>query len=730
MFPLPTQPVHEIFLALKRHRWLIVATGFIGLIVGVGFLAATEPVYTAESSVLVDARKPRVAEIPGFQTEPKVPEIAELRSEVEVLRNEGLIQRVIEELRLVDEPEFWGRSSLTRQTINGLRNFARETAPWIFEWVPILRADDQKIDPVAAARFTYRQHLNVGHDGRSFVIRVRYTMHDPELAARIVNRHVQLYVEEQVESKRKDATKASDWLKEEVANARNTLLATEAELQRVRESNEAARGSSSAILAEQLGSINQQLAAASGDRAAAEARLRNIRQLVRAGRAESEATVLDSPDIQHLRQQELVLVRKKADLLTIFGEQHPNVLKTEAEARDVRSALQQAVSRLTDRLTNEVTVARTRESELRAKLIEVESRALAADRGETRQRDLERQAATDRDLYNTLLTRYKQVMAQAGMQLPDAKILSSASVPAAPSYPDKRLYLPMIFIGSTFFGVVLAFGREAMRRGFKGSSEVEAEIELPSLGSIPMVPRAVWKSGAPHDLIIDRPNSSFAEAVRGVMNMIEASPTDAQPPRVLLITSSLPNEGKSVLAIALARSYADTGRRTLLIDCDVRNPSLTKMAGAERNLERPDLTMVLMGKAELGDAVQKDRKSSLYLVAADAPGQIPHGLVTSSGMAGLLREARQNYDVVILDSPPITAVSDPLTLSRIVDATILAVRWGDTPREIAKTSLNRLFQNGARLCGAVLTQVDMRRGVFSPAELEYYHRKNRHYYLD
>jgi Mrp family chromosome partitioning ATPase len=153
------------------------------------------------------------------------------------------------------------------------------------------------------------------------------------------------------------------------------------------------------------------------------------------------------------------------------------------------------------------------------------------------------------------------------------------------------------------------------------------------------------------------------------------------------------------------------------------------MLGAAPDLERPDLGTVLAGNAHWLDAVQNDPKSTLCFIGGGISERPRHDLLACRLMSHLVTEARQNFDVVIFDSPPITAVSDPLVLARYVDATILAVRWGDTPREIAKTSLNKLFQSGAHLCGLVLTRVDM-RGVFSPGEVEYYHYRNRHYYAE
>jgi capsular exopolysaccharide synthesis family protein len=731
----PSRPLHEIMLALRRRQWLIIAVGLLGFGLGACALLMVPPVYTAESSIVLDARKPRVIELPGFVSEQKAPEVAELRSEVEVLQSEDLIRRVIERLDLVGRGEFRAQPSRMSVLIAQAREALATYLPWLAVAAPVAEgeATPEAVDSEMGMLQAYRKRLNVANDGRSYVIRIQYKSHDPALAAQIVNMHVRLYLEDQVAYKRAIGHKAATWLKREIAGLESTLQASEAAVQEFRERNQIVLSGGTTLLSQQLASVNSQIPDAEADLAGRESRLQHARELLRKGRFDTESQVLDSVVVQNLRQQESVLIRRQAELRTTYGEQHPAVMKADAELRDLRETMKQAVGRIVNQLENEVAVARTRDRELRSRLFELEKRSLLADRGETKLRELEREVTANRNLMDVLLTRYKQVSAQEEIQQPDARIISTALAPISPSFPKFALHLPVLFIGATLFGVMLAFIREFMQRGFKGSHEIETECELPSLGSIPIVPCTWWKNGSPHDLVIERPRSSFTEAIRSVRNSIQAgfSPGESlEATRTLLITSSLPNEGKSVLALSLARSAAEAGKRTLLIDCDLRAPSLQKMIGADDRIDRPDLSMVLSGNAFWADAVCSDAKSGISFIAGAGSGRLRPDLLSSRAMSKLLDQARQLYDLVILDSPPITAVSDPLILARFVDATVLAVRWGKTPREIAKTSLNKLFQNGAKLCGVVLTQVDMRRGVFSPAEVEYYQYRNRSYYAE
>jgi polysaccharide biosynthesis transport protein len=727
------RPFHEMVLALRRQQWLIAAFVFVGFVAGAGVLLTVAPRYTAESSILLDPRKPEVTELPGFSSEQKAPEVAEVRSEVEVLLSENHIRRVVAHLDLTKHADFLGEPPAYSELVAWVKETIATAVPWLAEAVPVLRrrpGGDGQQDPLIAATEKYRSNLTVTNDGRSYVIRIGYTSHDPELAAAIVNAHLQLYIADQVGSKRQIGEKAAAWLKRELELLEVKLASSEAAAQQFREDNQIILSGGTTLLSQQLAAVNAQIPVAAAERENQESRLQHARALLRKGQFESESAVLESTVMQNLRQHEATLVRRMAEMRAIYDERHPAVLKLEAEMRDVRGEMAAGLGRIINQIGNEVEVARTREKELRTRLFELEKRSLAAARAETKLREFEREISANRSLVDVLLTRYKQVGVQGEIQQADARILTTALVPINPTFPKLRLHMPLVLFGSLLLGTLFALLREVMQRGFKGSHEIEAECELPSLGSVPVVPAAWWKDGAPQDLVVDRAQSSFAEAIRYIRNSIQSSSASEEPPKALLVTSSLPHEGKSVLAVSLARSFAEAGQRTLLIDCDLRSPSVQKMLGAARDPDRPDLGTVLTGNAHWLDAVQKDPKSALTFIASEPSARPRHDLLACRPMSRLIEQARQHYDIVIFDTPPITAVSDTLVLARYVDATMLAVRWGATPRDIAKTSLNKLFQSGAHLCGVVLTRVDLRRGVFSPAEVEYYHSRNRQYYAE
>lgn len=728
--------LREILFSLRRHRWLVLACTLLGSAAGVALLLSIPPTYTAESSIMLDTRKPRLVDLPSLVSEQTTnPEVAQLRSEVDVLRSEDLASRVIDRLHLLNGTGFQAGRSWPSVLVADARRALDTHLPWLTARLPILRQTRPKsVAPGVAAQLArahavevYQQHLGIANDGGSYIIRVQYRSHDPELAARIVNTHVQLYLADQIAYKQKIGKRASAWLTQELSNLEAKLRASEAAVQSFREQNQIVQSGDTTLLSQQLAAVNAQIPVAAAELSSRESQLARARELLKRNSLDSQSNVLDSRLMQRLREEEATLKQKKAQLEATYGDRHPLVEKASAELRTLEQDIQTAMARIIQGLQNEVDIARAKDGELRTRLQELEQRTVIADRAEGKLRDLRREVSANSALIEVLLTRYKQVSAQEEIQQADARVVSAAVAPVAPSFPKLATHLPIVVAVSFLSGAALAFLKELTRHGFKGTHEIEVECELPSLGSVPIVP-SVWPRQAPQNLVASAPHSTFAEAIRYIRNSIQASGLSVRAaPKTFLVTSSLPHEGKSVLAMSLARSFAIAGKKTLLVDCDLRNPSVASAIVPPP--DTPSLTQVLNRDVDWRDGIYKDDKSPLDVMSAAAGAPAPHDLVASPVMRALIDQCRRHYDIVILDSPPVTAVSDALTLSRWVDATMLAIRWGVTPREIAKTSLNKLFQSGARLCGAVLTQVDLRRGVFSPAEIEYYHKQNRVYYV-
>ena len=719
--------IHEVLLALRRHRWLIINLALIGLAIGVAVVVWVPSTYMAETSVVLDPRHPHMTDLPSLISEEQTIDMsAQVHTEAEILQSGDIARRVIENLHLLDTAEFRSNRSSASQIVTTVKYWL--TWDWdsrqAFSSANGGAYDYDKL--MASAIAQYKSRLNVTTNGRSFVISVTYWSHDPMLAAKILNKHVEFYLEDQVAYKREVGKQAIAWLSHEIENLQERLVATQEATQQFREQNGIVLTGDKTLLEQQLALVNEQLPKVVADRTQLEAQMAAARKAVNDGTISSQSDVLKSATIERLRDQEAQVMRRLGDLTAMFGPRHPSVIQAQSALADIRNAIFEEVRRIGVGTANDLAVAQHREDALRKQLSNLERQTLIEGRAEAKLHDLDREVGANRSLLEALLTRYKQIGAQQGAQVPDARVVAPAGIPLRPSFPLPRTVIPSILVAGIFLGAILSVAIDLAKKGVLASGELELAIGLPSLGPLPILPRQTFRRGRPEDVVIDKPRSAFAESIRHIRNSIQAAPFEMESPRIFLVTSSLANEGKTVLALSLARSFARTGKKTLLIDCDLRSPSIGRLL-ATPGLEF-DLTTVLTNGCSIDQAVRHDPRSSLHYIPTKATELEPQDLLLSRNIREILRYAAHKYDIVILDSPPITAVSDALILAGMADATIFAVRWGSTHRDIVRTATSKLFASGAQLCGAVLTQVDIYNGVFSPREPEYYRKANSHYY--
>jgi capsular exopolysaccharide synthesis family protein len=426
-----------------------------------------------------------------------------------------------------------------------------------------------------------------------------------------------------------------------------------------------------------------------------------------------------------LREQETDLARQQAELSGRYGERHPTMINLKAEIRDLKSKINGEVNKIVLSLANEVEVARTRETTLAANLAAVQQNVGELSKAGVKLGELQREADANRALFETFLARFKETSQQDQILKPDARIISAAESPLAPSFPKKKVILAVALGIAVLLGVFLALLIERLDNGFRSPEQVEKMTGVPGLGLIPAAP--VSRKTPPHEYLLQKPTSAYAEALQSVRTALHFSNVD-HPPRVVLVTSALPQEGKTTFAISLARIAARSGLKVVLVDADMRRPKIAKLMGLESDA---GLRELLAGDALIPGVLHKDEQTGLHIIPSrpDTPG--PQDLLGSRRMRDLVRQMSTLYDMVVVDSPPIMAVSDPIVLSGLVDATLVLVRWETTPREVAISAIRQLRQSGGRIAGAVLTRVNMRKHArFSYGDSGYYYDQYKGYYAD
>jgi len=712
---------------LNRRKWLII--GIFGLIVVLAalFIFQMTPLYTATARVLIDSRQNNVVDVEAVLSGVSN-DTAAINSEIDIIKSRQLLKKVADRLDLYSNPltnpelNSDARSDLmatVKSTVLGPvkdllgKGEAEELTP-----------EEQRATMESRVLDNISSNLEVTTTGVSSVISISYTSPSPRLSSQIANTVADQYLVDQLEAKFEATRRANEWLSERLKDLRTEVESAEQAVRTYREENNLIQTGSGTVNDQQLASINAELVVARVALSQAEARYRGARSMAASGSVEGIGDVLASPLIQQLRQQESDLRRQQAELSGRYGPRHPEMLRIKSELQNLEAKIQEEVNRIVQSMANEVEVARAKVTALENSLDALENKAGTNARAEVQLNELERQAESARTLYESFLGRFRETSSEAQLATADGRIIESAVPPLTPSAPQTILLLAL----SCFLGLAAGLGvavlLELLDRGFRTADQLERSVHLPVLSMVPIVERG---KGNPVEYVVKKPVSAYAEAVRNVRTALQLSNVD-KPPRIVLVTSSVPKEGKSTFSASLARLSALSGSKTLLIDGDLRRPMLGRLMDHEAKNGLPEL---LAGRCALEDALLVDGGTGLHLLLNKPGTPNPSDLLSSRRMADLLKGLGEIYDLVIIDSPPSVAVADSGVLGHIVDAVVYLVRWGETPRETVYSGLRQLGLVDVHPTGVVFSQVNLKeQAYYGYGEYGYYYSRYSEYYVN
>jgi len=471
-----------------------------------------------------------------------------------------------------------------------------------------------------------------------------------------------------------------------------------------------------------LSELDVQLLQARAEQAQAEARLNGVRGL-NIEQIESSSAIISSPLIQQLKQQEAEVRRKVADLATRYGERHPEMIDARNELNGIQDKIGEEVRKIVAGLQNDVNVARAKADSLQQGMTRLTAQTGEGNQAMITLRQLQREADSNRTLYQGLLDRFKQVTEQQDLQIADARVIARADQPIKPYFPKLWIFL----VAGTSFGLVIGFLiallLEYLDRGIRSLNIVEKTYGVPALGIVPLT--TMPDGQTPTDYILKKPLSVYAESIRSIRAAIHFSDVD-HPPKVVLITSSFPGEGKTIFSTSFARVLAKSGLKVLLIDADMRRPRVYSVLHLDKT--KPDLAKVLAHDVPLEQAIQKDASGADVLIAHTKPPN-PQNLLASHQMEKLLATVRKDYDMILIDTPPVIAISDAAILAKMADAVIYVIRWASTPLEVVGEGVKQLERFNVKISGAVLTQVNLQdRKRYGYQDYSYYHGHYKRYY--
>jgi len=681
----------EILRTIARYRLLILAVLAIGLGAAVLVLAAWPPAYRAEAQLLIDPTPDPLGEAP-LTTTGISSDSAGIDSQVRIIASRAMAGDVVDALGLADDAELAGLTSplrLWRARLARSVGFVAEAAATDVE--PSRR---DVVDGLL-------ERLEVHRDGNTHVITIGVTVADPEKAARIANSLADHYVQSQLLKKHQATRRAQAWLREQLGATREKLEAAEARLAAFLENVPDGLVESDAGSAG-TGELRRDLVTVAAEREAKEAELERMRRLLRETPEDVAYEALGgSAVLEDLYALKARLERQEAELAGEYGERHPRIIDIRAQKNELESRITSEQRALVDRMAAEVEQARRRETRLGRELEALKSDRVQRHGAELRLVELRRQVELHQEVYDSYRARLDSIADWEDVQSPDARVISQAVPPGSPAFPKPRMVFSMAFGGSLVLALVLVYVLEQVDRGFRHQAGIERETGLPCLGLVPRLEISRRSRLLPQDAVIDRPRSRYAETMRGLLAGLAVSGRRRRA-RVVLLTSSLPGEGKSTTALSLARVAALEGLRVLLVDGDLRRPRLHELLGLE---PRAGLAEVLKGEAAIEKAVLHDEPTGLLVLPGTGRTTQPTRLLGEEGLGLVIDRLSELFDLVVVDSAPLAAVGDARVIGRLADDVVFLVRWQATPKATLMQCLNGLAEFRDKLRGTLLTFV-------------------------
>jgi succinoglycan biosynthesis transport protein ExoP len=675
-------------------------------------------------------------------------------SEVEILKSAQLARAVVKAQHLQDNEAFLNPPvspfAWVKSTVKGaLRIFSSRPAS-------TGSAEEGRIGKAMAI---LQQNLDAQRVGRSYVISLSYSANDPKLAGAITRAYADAYLSDHLDANFDATQRATVWLQGRLDDLRQRSQDAALEVEKYRAANGLTATSGELVSDQQLSDLNKQLILAQADTANALARYNQFKSIVDGGpeNAVKNATVpiekgssgTNTSVLTDLRTRYLNMAKREQDISARFGEDHPQAVALRREEADVTQQMFGELKRLTESYRNEYEVAKSREASLRTNVGDLSDQSSRSGQSGVELRGLEQKAQALATLYQSFLARYAEASQQRSFPIAQARVISQAGDPVAASSPRKTMALGLSLVLGLFAGAGAGAVREFRERFFRTAEDVQNALDVKFLGYLPIVGPSFRGKAAPNGadgsdqpeaprettiprilrVAINAPASSFAETLRNV-KLASDVVLPRNPCKVLGFVSVLPDEGKTTVAANFAGLLAAGGARTLLIDCDLRNPGLTR--GLPLLPEKGLVEAVVGGDQRWQNTLLFDRKTRLAILPAVVRGRLAHTseLISGPGMRDLIEAARQSFDYIVVDLPPLGPVVDAKAFAPLADGFVLVAEWGATPRALVRAALQAEPVIAAKTLGLVLNKTDVKQlpryGLFGSAE-QYLDRYSSYY---
>jgi capsular exopolysaccharide synthesis family protein len=710
------RPARSITEIVFGRRWLIL--GFTGVVVGLvaAYSFTARPMYEAYTVLQIDPDRPRVVSFAEVtpREEPFNERVVDAyyQTQVELVGSRATLARAVDTLKLRAHPAY----APEEDRLTTIKTVATRLL-WPGVEQPAAPVPDQFLDDVAS-------QVRVEPVRRSRLVRITARVPDRELAALIPNQIAHEYIAMTNSQRREASEAASRWLEGQLGGLKVRTEEASGVIQQFVEKHNLVptRDGKAEFVLQQLEDGNRAFTDAESERIQKEARYR----MLASADPETAAAALGSELVRGLKADYSRLEREVSRARTVYGPQHPKMIEMEAELSMSKTRLDTEIRKGRQAVEQEYQSAVRRANELGRRLDNQRQQAIVTHARQMQLQLLKREAETTESVYAELMKRLKEVQLASELRVTNVKIADAARTPTRPASPRKTRNLLLATVGGLIGGLVLAFFREAGDQTLRTPREVNTLVRLPNLGTVPAV-RAYTRRALPAvddlparvitDEVGSWPAQIAGEAFRSIRALVRHGGA-LDTPRVILLTSAQPQEGKSFTAVNLAVALAEGGEKVLLIDADFRRASCHRAFGLEP--ATVGLSSILYRGLPPEAALLTTGVPNLTFLPAGPKPPDPAALLSSDRAHALVKGLRQNYPWIILDSPPVLAVSDATVLASLVDGVLLVVRAHATPVEAVQIARDRLEALGARILGVVLNDVKLSRNRYFYANYGYY----------
>ena len=687
----------EYWKSISKRKWAILAFGVAVAMVAAVIVFVMTPVYRSTVTVLIDSTKSKVISIDevygGFAENHDY-----FLTQVEILKSPDIALKTITKLKLWDNPEFDPRKkedSLTSKLLTAVGYSESTPKKW----------DEDSLAKAVLSKFT--KQLSIEPVRLSLLVKVNFESTDKQLAAQVANTMANSFIDSDLDVRFQMTQRASAWIEERMVGVREKLDASEKQLQAYRDQAGIVdvKSDSQSGAGKQIEEVTQKLVETRLRRAEAENAYNQIKNAPKGADLSSLPAVVRNPVVGDAIKQQSEAERKLSEIAQRYGVEHPKYVQAEGEVKTARENVKRQIDTVVQSVTREYEVAKGTETMLVQTLNQAKGSVQGINHKEFQLNLLEREVDSNKQIYDLFLKRAKETNVSGDLQNPVGRVVDQAKAPNSPVKPQKIQIVSVAF----FLGLLIAAGAslliDLLDNTLKSTTDVEAKLKHPLLTTLPLLEKKDADRSSIAHLFLEDPKSLYAESIRTARTGVLLSSIDLTN-RILLITSSVPGEGKTTFSINLAVAHSHT-KKTVLIDADMRRPAVAKGLDFEPHL--PGLSDLVAGTAPLSECVRAVPGTDLHVITAGTTVPNPLEIILSQRFKDTIAELSKIYEIVIIDSPPVELVSDALVLSKMASGVIYVVKALDTPFQLAKKGLTRIRRAEGKVLGVVLNHLDFKK---------------------